>query len=129
MRTCWLSVYNNLTDFNSFLISLEPITNDNINPAVFWLIFYSLLHVHFAPFPPPQLFIFFFFLVQKHILNSIITKYVLYLLVPACGPNFLVPLILFKSTNEVFEDVRTIALSVFGILCQVLHFLIICATH
>ncbi|XP_064955137.1 uncharacterized protein LOC135622103 isoform X3 [Musa acuminata AAA Group] len=38
--------------------------------------------------------------------------------VDACGPNFLVPLILFKSTNEVFEDVRTIALSVFGILCQ-----------
>ncbi|XP_018678673.2 uncharacterized protein LOC103978013 isoform X2 [Musa acuminata AAA Group] len=38
--------------------------------------------------------------------------------IDACGPNFLVPLILFKSTNEVFEDVRTIALSVFGILCQ-----------
>ncbi|CAL9112043.1 unnamed protein product [Musa textilis] len=38
--------------------------------------------------------------------------------VDVCAPNFLVPLILFKSTNEVFEDVRTIALSVFGILCQ-----------
>nr|XP_018678672.1 PREDICTED: cell differentiation protein rcd1-like isoform X2 [Musa acuminata subsp. malaccensis] len=38
--------------------------------------------------------------------------------IDACGPNFLVPLILFKSANEVFEDVRTIALSVFGILCQ-----------
>ncbi|KAK9100019.1 hypothetical protein Scep_023449 [Stephania cephalantha] len=33
-------------------------------------------------------------------------------------PNFLMPIIKFKSPLEVFQNVRAIALSVFGILCQ-----------
>ncbi|KAL3532974.1 hypothetical protein ACH5RR_006495 [Cinchona calisaya] len=33
-------------------------------------------------------------------------------------PNFLVPLLLFKTSLEKFENVRVVALSVFGILCQ-----------
>lgn len=37
----------------------------------------------------------------------------------ACIPNFLLPIIVFKSELEVLESVRAIALSVIGILCQV----------
>ncbi|XP_071909566.1 uncharacterized protein [Coffea arabica] len=33
-------------------------------------------------------------------------------------PNFLMPLILFKTSVELFENVRAVALSVLGILCQ-----------
>ncbi|XP_010918789.3 uncharacterized protein [Elaeis guineensis] len=38
--------------------------------------------------------------------------------VDSCVPNFLVPLILFESKIEVFDNIRAIALSVIGILCQ-----------
>lgn len=38
-------------------------------------------------------------------------------------PNFLVPVILFESSVEIFENVRAVALSVIGILCQVLFLL------
>ncbi|XP_030456264.2 uncharacterized protein LOC115677276 [Syzygium oleosum] len=36
----------------------------------------------------------------------------------ACIVNFLVPLLLFASTLEVYDNVRAVASSVFGILCQ-----------
>ncbi|XP_010268411.1 PREDICTED: cell differentiation protein rcd1-like isoform X3 [Nelumbo nucifera] len=39
-------------------------------------------------------------------------------LVKSRVPNFLVPLILFQSPLEVFHNVRAVALSVIGILCQ-----------
>ncbi|MQL98623.1 hypothetical protein Taro_031327, partial [Colocasia esculenta] len=39
--------------------------------------------------------------------------------VSACIPNYLIPVILFKSETGVFENIQTIALSVIGILCQV----------
>ncbi|XP_058083868.1 uncharacterized protein LOC131231626 [Magnolia sinica] len=38
--------------------------------------------------------------------------------VNSCVPNFLIPLILFQSPEEIYEDVRAISLSVIGILCQ-----------
>ncbi|KAI8011915.1 CCR4-NOT transcription complex subunit 9 [Camellia lanceoleosa] len=41
-----------------------------------------------------------------------------YKFVKSCVPNFLVPLILFDSPSEIYENVRAVALSVFGILCQ-----------
>ncbi|CAA6662608.1 unnamed protein product [Spirodela intermedia] len=37
----------------------------------------------------------------------------------SCIPNFLLPIIVFKSELEVLENVRAIALSVIGILCQI----------
>uniref|UniRef100_A0A1D1XKE8 Cell differentiation protein RCD1 n=1 Tax=Anthurium amnicola TaxID=1678845 RepID=A0A1D1XKE8_9ARAE len=36
----------------------------------------------------------------------------------SCIPNFLIPIILFKTAIEVFENIRAIALSVIGIMCQ-----------
>lgn len=39
-------------------------------------------------------------------------------LMKSCIVNFLVPLVLFVSTLEVYDNVRAVALSVFGILCQ-----------
>ncbi|XP_028078679.1 CCR4-NOT transcription complex subunit 9-like isoform X2 [Camellia sinensis] len=41
-----------------------------------------------------------------------------YKFVKSYVPNFLVPLILFDSPSEIYENVRAVALSVFGILCQ-----------
>lgn len=38
-------------------------------------------------------------------------------------PNLLQPVILFETPLEVFENVRAVALSVIGILCQVLPFM------